>query len=316
MENSGGEVQRSLRAAPSPEGWKAEIRSVLDGERLDYLERLGSAAEYVEVQLINSAHPSRARSAVTEALEDIAMAWDPEGRDAPDRVASLIDLIKAYRPPVGFGRLATFVAGWSQSGDLDETRQALVQAALFGLDAYFPAPPLSASEPQGPTMAAFRGYVDLLEGLIGTAAFTVYAVRTLMSLHIYGLDDEFLHEAIENYPFCIRGVLLFILEKGDSTQAGRLLTRLFEFCVGRPGLVRRFQIEWESLGGTMSDRNGVQLTLPRGQVLPPLSLGIFANVQYLRTLWEGAEFESTIEELAAAQRTRGRRGRAGGGARK
>lgn len=258
-----------LRSDPTVERWKIELGRVLNGQRDFTIDQLGSAAEYAADLVRRSTDPAASQAHLLGALNNLVSVWQPSHLDSDDYLWKLLDLVRRYTPPAGFGRIVEFL---KHLGPPDEAVAVNAGSdvrlkALHAFQRYFPAPPPptsdeTVSERDGgrartsfnAQLAAFEIYLDILWDYVEYARYAGYAARILMQLRALRPDDIVLTGLLVRQPAALRGILDHCFNEPNHNRGERALMDVYLHCLksDEPDLETVFRDEVQQAGAMLT----------------------------------------------------------------
>ncbi|HWN09948.1 MAG TPA: hypothetical protein VNO50_11920 [Pyrinomonadaceae bacterium] len=221
---------QELMSAPSALLWLQELQLIVAGERASKILRLGEASQFVRVIIDSSSERILARRTLNEALAEFLQEWRPSLADDNYAQESILSLITAFQPAIGFIRLSNYMR---EGGRFNNNYQSLAAygptdlqlMALTALRAFYPAPPPSTHEP------GFQTYVGILRQHATNPEYAGYAVTELLKLEIFKTQDREILESIAESPISLERILPYLLTPARRAYAPEDLRNVFAHCI-------------------------------------------------------------------------------------
>jgi len=179
-----------LAEHPTVRNWRKKLESLLAGESSETLWRLGSVEQYIRVVIAESKVPL-AQYHFSEALSETIQTWNPIVMESADRLNTILSLVAAFIPPVGFGKVLHYLnrsAGVKRTAEQVSGEYDLVdlyKKGLIALAQYYPTPPFHSYEDLG-----FAAYRELLDRNLKEERYCGYAAVRLHQLKILEFDSH------------------------------------------------------------------------------------------------------------------------------
>lgn len=179
-----------LAAHPTVEGWKRRLYALIAGESSETLSRLGSIEQYIRVLLAQS-KDRIAEYCFRDALSQTVQEWTPAFMEPADRLHSMLSLIAAFSPSVGFIKVLDYL---NNTEDAKRTNEQvsdqpgtvdLYKKGLVALAQYYPAPP-----PHSATDFGFLSYQEILNKNLTDDRYAGYAAVKLLQLKVLDIKSE------------------------------------------------------------------------------------------------------------------------------
>lgn len=179
-----------LAAHPTVEGWKRRLYSLIAGESSETLSRLGSIEQYIRVLLAQS-KDRIAEYCFRDALSQTVQEWTPTFLEPADRLHSMLSLIAAFSPSVGFIKVLDYLNNTEDAKRTEEQVSDqpgtvdLYKKGLVALAQYYPAPP-----PHSVNDFGFLSYQELLNKNLTDDRYSGYAAIRLLQLKVLYIKSQ------------------------------------------------------------------------------------------------------------------------------
>jgi len=241
-----------FKPSESVSSWEVNLRRILNGDLDHNVVRLGGATEYVEALLAESEHSPTTQAAFHEALRNLVQTWDPSKLESENHLSYLLDLIGAYTPATGFGKVLIFsqqALPVNRSAVLegDESVVDLALKSLLVLEHYHPVSPLWPHNEDG----AFKAYVTVLRECLLHRQYRGYAARRLVELSVIDANSSEFGELISKNPEILNELIPLLLSPIRRAGVEDTLTAIYVHClINGSGLDSQFEEVLSANGAT------------------------------------------------------------------
>lgn len=271
-----------LAEHPTVPNWRKKLESLLAGESSETLWRLGSVEQYIRVVIAESKVPL-ARYHFSEALSYTIQNWNPLVMESADRLHTLLSLVAAFIPPVGFGKVLHYLnrsegvkrTEEKVSGEYDPVD--LYKKGLVSLAQYYPTPPFHSYEDLG-----FAAYRELLERNLNDERYSGYAAVRLHQLKLLDFDSErFVNRLLSSRSVGVE-VFRMLLNLADESEeresVGLELGKILVTCA-RANSIELFSSLAASQGAIFNPEGDYQVFFPTLTLNDASQLEIFLNME-------------------------------------
>jgi hypothetical protein len=271
-----------LAAHPTVPNWRKKLESLLAGESSETLWRLGSVEQYIRVVIAESKVPL-AQYHFSEALSQTIQNWNPLVMESADRLNTLLSLVAAFIPPVGFGKVLHYL---NRSEGVKRTEEQvsgeydlvdLYKKGLVALAQYYPTPPFHSYEDRG-----FAAYRELLDRNLKDERYGGYAAVRLHQLKVLDFDSqrfETLLLSSESVGVEVFRMLLDLADESEEKEAvGTEFGKILVTCA-RADEIERFSSLAASHGAVFNPEGDYQVFFPTLTLNDGVRLEIFLNME-------------------------------------
>lgn len=231
----------------SIEDWEKEVRNILDGKREYILQKIGNAAEYIDILIRQSSDKALTETIFHKAFENFLTSWQSDKIYSDYYLDKFFELVMDFLPPGGYTKIYSFLAQWNikiedAEGNLIPANEDLIIKALniFEKYLYLFKKTIESNE----VKIQYRDGVELLFSYLEHSRYMGIITGILITLDELVISDNRVLNTLKSNHLYIMDILRCLFNKRPtnfSKKLSYLIQHAIEAGISNESLIKYFK---------------------------------------------------------------------------